>query len=228
MAYVDQTARRPSLRIGLAVGILHLGVGAALLTTFAGGAITTVIHRALDANDWTYVPPPPPRPVPEPKVPPRSAPTHIDTTPPLTPKLGPATPLEPVAPFTLPPIGDGPLVSPSGGPATLPTPEPLPSAKAAPQRAIPRGNPGDWVSRNDYPGQAVREGWEGVTRFRLTIGRDGRVADCAVTGSSGHDLLDATACARIRSRARFSIATDETGAATTGVYLGSIRWQLDE
>jgi protein TonB len=80
MAYVDQTARRPSLRIGLAVGVLHLGVGAALLTTFAGGAITTVIHRALDANDWTYVPPPPPRPVPEPKVPPRAP--HIDTTPP--------------------------------------------------------------------------------------------------------------------------------------------------
>jgi hypothetical protein len=114
------------------------GVGAALLTTFAGGAITTVIHRALDANDWTYVPPPPPRPVPEPKVPPRSAPAHIDTTPPLTPKLGPATPLEPVAPFTLPPIGDGPLVSPSGGPATLPRPSHCPAPRpprSAPSRA---------------------------------------------------------------------------------------------
>jgi protein TonB len=226
MAYVDQTARRPSLRIGLAVGVLHLGVGAALLTTFAGGAITTVIHRALDANDWTYVPPPPPGLCPNQSAAAQRA-SACRHTPPLTPKLGPATPLEPVAPFTLPPIGDGPLVSPSGGPATLPTPEPLPSARP-PRSAPSAGNPGDWVSRNDYPGQAVREGWEGVTRFRLTIGRDGRVADCAVTGSSGHDLLDATACARIRSRARFSIATDETGAATTGVYLGSIRWQLDE
>jgi protein TonB len=56
-------------------------VGAALLTTFAGGAITTVIHRALDANDWTYVPPPPPRPVPEPKCR-RAALRRIDTTPP--------------------------------------------------------------------------------------------------------------------------------------------------
>lgn len=227
MAYVDQAARRPSLRIGLAVGLLHVGVGAALLTTFAGGAITTAIHKALDAHDWTYVPPPP-RPVPEPKVPPRSAPNHVDTTAPFTPKLGPATPLDPMGPSILPPIGDGPLVAPSSGPAILPTPEPLPSATFTPQRAMPRGNPGDWVTRNDYPSQAVREGWTGVTRFRLTVGRDGRVADCSVTGSSGHELLDATACARIAARARFKTATDDTGAATTGVYLGSIRWELDE
>ncbi len=67
-----------------------------------------------------------------------------------------------------------------------------------------------------------------VLDLRQDLRRDGRVADCAITASSGHDLLDATACARIASRARFAVATDANGAATTGIYLGSIRWELDE
>ncbi len=227
MAYVDQTARRPSLRIGLAVGLLHLGVGAALLTTFAGGAITAVIHHTLQGNNWTYVPPPPPKPAPTPeRKPPPTAPTHIDTTQPVIDKLAPANPLPQTGPSTLPQIDDRPVVIRPTEPFFPPPPEPQP--QATPQRATPKGNPGDWVTRNDYPGQAVREGWTGVTRFRLTIGRDGRVADCAITASSGHDLLDATACARIASRARFAVATDANGAATTGIYLGSIRWELDE
>jgi protein TonB len=226
MAYVDQTARRPSLRIGLAVGLLHAGVGAALLTTFAGGAIRTLVHETLQANDWTYVPPPPPQPPKMPKPP--TTPSRVST--PATPLdvHSPANPLVPTGPLIDPATDRGNIPMPTPGPLILPTPEPLPSASVTPQRATPRGNPGDWVTRNDYPGQAVREGWTGVTRFRLTVGRDGRVADCAVIGSSGHDLLDTTACARISSRARFKTATDDTGAATTGVYIGSIRWELDE
>ncbi|WP_179505281.1 MULTISPECIES: energy transducer TonB [unclassified Sphingomonas] len=226
MAYVDQTARRPSLRIGLAVGLLHVGVGAALLTTFAGGAIRAVIHDTLQANDWTYVPPPPPK-TPDRKPPP---PTTGQVTPAQTPAdpRTPANPLPQTGPLILPQGDTGPIGVPTPGPIVMPSPEPLPTPTVTPQRAVPRGDPGGWVTRDDYPTQAVRENWTGVTRFRLTIGRDGRVLDCAITGSSGHDLLDATACNRITSRARFRVATDETGAATTGIYLGSIRWELSE
>jgi len=226
MAYVDQTARRPSLRIGLAVGLVHAGVGAALLTTFAGGAIRTVIHDTLQANDWTYVPPPPPK-TPDRQPPPT---THrpVGNTLSTTKPLAPSNPLEQTGPMTLPTLDPGPIALPSPGPLTLPPADPLPRQTAMPQRAQPRGDPGAWVSRSDYPTLAVRQGWTGVTRFRLTVGQDGRVADCAITGSSGHDLLDSAACDRIMARARFKAATDGTGTATTGVYLGSIRWELDD
>ncbi len=125
MAYVDQTARRPSLRIGLAVGLLHLGVGAALLTTFAGGAITAVIQHTLQGNNWTYVPPPPPKPAPTPeRKPPPTAPTHIDTTQPVIDKLAPANPLPQTGPSTLPQIDDRPVVIRPTEPFFPPPPEP--------------------------------------------------------------------------------------------------------
>ena len=52
---------RQVLGTGLVVGALQLGIAAALLSTFAGGAIGTVIHRTLQ-DHWIDIPPPPPKP----------------------------------------------------------------------------------------------------------------------------------------------------------------------
>jgi protein TonB len=58
------------------------------------------------------------------------------------------------------------------------------------------------------------------------VGPDGRVTDCTVTGSSGSPDLDATACAKIRSRARFNPATDGEGQPTSGTYSNAVRWVI--
>jgi TonB family protein len=91
---------------------------------------------------------------------------------------------------------------------------------------VPTGNPGLWVTTNDYPAFALSEGREGVVGFSLTIGLDGRVKTCNITSSSGSPDLDSTACTLIAQRARFTPATNEQGKAQTGRYANRVRWQI--
>ena len=110
----------------------------------------------------------------------------------------------------------------------VPLDPPSPKPAFAPRLARPKGNPGAWVSPNDYPTRDLNEGNEGVTRFRLTVTAQGKVADCSVTQSSGFPGLDAATCEKLARRAKFDPASDETGAQTSGTYSGAVRWQIPE
>jgi protein TonB len=206
---------------GLAVGALQLGIGIVLLSTFAGGAITTAIHNQLQAHKWTYVPPPPPR------HPANAMPaTHRDSTVPAPRPTIPGLvimnpfPTGPIA--TLPQTGGDDI----GQLIDMPLPHPKPALPSI--AAHPLGDPGAWIIPEDYPWRALREGWRGVTRVHLVIDSDGRVTSCTVTASSGHDALDAVACAKVAQRARFSPARDGTGAAHEGAYDNAIHWEIHE
>ena len=72
----------------------------------------------------------------------------------------------------------------------------------------------------------LREEREGVTGFRVTVGPDGKVADCSVTSSSGSPDLDQATCDNVRRRARFQPATDGEGNPTSGSYSNRIRWVI--
>ena len=84
-------------------------------------------------------------------------------------------------------------------------------------------NPGSVVLDTDYP--ARNHDKQGTTRFELIVGSDGKPVSCATTVSSGHDVLDKSACNAFVKRARFSPAKDETGNPITGRYKGSITWK---
>ena len=45
------------------------------------------------------------------------------------------------------------------------------------------------VTYDDYPVVAMREGVEGDTVFRLSLDRTGRVIDCKIVVSAGHEAL---------------------------------------
>lgn len=92
--------------------------------------------------------------------------------------------------------------------------------------ATPLGNPGNWVTSNDYPTRALREDRGGTSRFRLSIGPDGRVADCIITQSSGSADLDEATCANVTRRARFRPATDAAGTPVMGYYSSSVHWSI--
>lgn len=111
-------------------------------------------------------------------------------------------------------------------PPPPPAPPPPPESYIAPQPARPKGNPGNWVTQNDYPSRALRAEMEGTTGFRLVVGIDGRVEDCSVTRSSESLDLDEATCMNLRRRARFTPATDETGQPVTGIYSSSVRWVI--
>lgn len=119
-----------------------------------------------------------------------------------------------------------PIIYPVAPPAPpiLTIPSPPPPTYARPPS--PRGNPGYWVTSNDYPSEALREEISGITGFRLAVGIDGRVSQCEIIASSGSALLDAATCALITRRARFNPARDGDGQPATGFYSNRIRWVI--
>jgi len=131
-------------------------------------------------------------------------------------------------------IGLGPVTFLDPGPLLFPTdsmPNPLGKTETptfAPKAAAPLGNPGDWIGEADYPAAELRAGHAGTTRFRLTIGADGRVSGCEVSASSGWAGLDEATCRLVSARARFRPATDATRAATAGRFSSAIRWVIPD
>lgn len=91
---------------------------------------------------------------------------------------------------------------------------------------VPTGNPGLWVTTNDYPALALRENREGLVGFTLIIGTDGRVTSCEISLSSGSPDLDSTACALISQRPRFTPARNAKGKLQPGRYANRVRWQI--
>jgi TonB family protein len=128
-------------------------------------------------------------------------------------------------PVVLPP----PLIT---GPPAIETvalpPPPLTSVFFDGKPASPAGNPGLWVTTNDYPPRALREERAGTVGFRLTIDPFGRVSACDITSSSGSPDLDEVTCTLVTQRARFNPAKDNKGKATTGSYSSRVRWIIPE
>lgn len=84
-------------------------------------------------------------------------------------------------------------------------------------------NPGSIITSIDYPPQLHDK--EGTARFDLVVSPDGKPVSCAITSSSGHDILDQRTCNAFVKRARFSPAKDGSGNPTTGRYKGSVTWK---
>ncbi len=90
----------------------------------------------------------------------------------------------------------------------------------------PKGDVSRWISLDDYPGSALREGREGTVGFRLAVGSDGKVFGCTITKSSGHGDLDEATCAGMTRRAKFDAAKDVSGAKVAGSYQSRVSWKL--
>ena len=171
-------------------------------------------------RSWTADPPPT---VPQPSASPSQA-TDSKTVAPrpeidLGPRKTSATEIS-VFPLPQPTAQPGPL---DPGPVL---PSPSPTASFTPRAASPLGSPGKWATSDDYPAAALREEREGVARFRVTIGTDGRVRNCEILTSSGSSDLDRATCANVAKRARFKPATDETGATVGGSYSSAVKWEI--
>lgn len=109
---------------------------------------------------------------------------------------------------------------------TLPLFAPLLIAAAS--SPTPTGNPGDWVTSEDYPATALREGQEGVTAFLLNIDKNGVPVKCTISSSSGAATLDQATCDLLIARARFTPARDTNGKPLVGSYSNKINWRIPE
>ena len=217
MAYADQQMSGNKVTGLVVVAILHVIVGYALVTGLAYSAFKKVkdVTSAIEIKEEKPPEEPPPPPPKQEKTPP-----PIVAPPPPISFNQPAPQVQTVN--TPPPVALPP--APVAVPAPPPPPPPAPKFTA--KAASPKGNPGNWATTNDYPSRALREEREGTTGFRLTVGPDGRVADCSVTRSSGSPDLDQATCDNVRRRARFNPAMDGNGQPTTGSYASSVRWVI--
>lgn len=217
MAYADQQMSGNKVTAFIVVLILHILVGYALVTGLAYEAVKKIREKVttVDIKEEVKKEEPPPPPPKKAEV----APPPIVAPPPRI-NVAPAAPVVETVREAPPPPPVAPVIA---APAAPPAP------RFAPKGATPKGRgQGSWVTTADYPSRAQAEEREGVTRYRLSISADGKVADCQVTGSSGSPDLDDAACRNIVRRARFNPATDGEGQPTTGSYTGSVRWQLPQ
>jgi periplasmic protein TonB len=114
-----------------------------------------------------------------------------------------------------------------GAPPQPNRPESAPSTSwRVVQPARPHVRLASLITANDYPASALRNGDEGATAFRLEINRDGAVARCIITGSSGSSALDDATCQVMSRRARFSPARDASGSAIEGSHDSLVVWRL--
>lgn len=124
----------------------------------------------------------------------------------------------PIIRVTPPPI----LMAPPAPPAPPPPVSPR-VRRTAPLVPLVR-----LFSADDYPAAALRAEHQGMVSYRLTVGRDGRVAACAITGSSGSPHLDSVTCRILTARARFVPARDARGRPTIDHVSGRVLWRIPE
>lgn len=214
MAYADQQMSGNKVIAIIIVALIHVALGYALITGLAATAMKKAIERVTTVDIEEEVPEeePPPPPPDEVQPPPIVAPP-----PPISLNVSPP----PIQAVTTPPP-PAPVI-----PIARPAPPPPPAPSKA-RRATPDGL-GRWSARiqENYPPRAVRDEIEGRVGVRVTIGPNGRVADCSVTSSSGSGVLDDAACSGMRSYARFNPALDAAGNATTDSYSTTIVYDLN-
>ena len=210
MAYADQKPSGNRIAALIVVAVLHILLGYGLVTGLAFSAVKQIAKRVttidIEEEKKEETPPPPPPERKDVPPPPVAPPPTINVNP------------EPAVIQTAPPQPAVQLAPPA------PPPPPPPSCKPRPPQ--PKGNPGDWANSNDYPSRALREEREGVTRFSVMVGADGKVQSCQVTGSSGHADLDSTTCSLITRRARFKIDNSCPEAGGGGSWSNAVRWQI--
>lgn len=219
MAYINMERNRAATLA--AVGALHVGVIYALVVGLAG-PVWKIIQKQPFIGEQIPLPKPSPVAIETPQSQPdqraRSQKDHPDDRQVVEVKQVFDVSNE----IRLPPIktGDG------NGQVDPPVPPVSPLQTIAPKFARPMGKPGSWVTPNDYPAADLRAEHEGITRFELSIGADGKVQSCRTTISSGFASLDIAACSNLRKRGKFAPATDSTGAAVASTYTSAVHWTI--
>lgn len=225
MTYASANRRPNPAALTAALGIPG-AIGALLVVGLAVTVVTVPDKPNPEAREISKIPLPPPPPPVDPQ--PRTDASTTNTTIIPLPK-----PIEPVLIDV--PIGDtfptypgpGDLTGAGTGPVDLGIPGPTPTASLFdPVGARAKGNPGRWVTNDDYRTRWILEEMAGTARFNLAIDARGKVTGCTITRSTGHAPLDTATCDLVTKRARFDAARDGTGKPVAGNYTGVITWQI--
>jgi TonB family protein len=138
------------------------------------------------------------------------------------------TPRPPSPPIVVPPPVPMPMTIAPPAPPAPPRPPVPPLVNPPGDAALPLSSPGGWVTADDYPAEAKRQGEQGRVVVRMAVDRKGLPYRCWVVSGSGSDRLDATTCYLMQSRARFTPARDPKGQPMEWTYQVAMRWTLED
>ena len=91
---------------------------------------------------------------------------------------------------------------------------------------LPTGNPGTWISDNNYPRDLVQNGSQGIVQFRLIVDPTGAPTSCHIQKSTRPVGFDDVVCAAMIRNARFEPAIDAQGKPVTSYFRSSVRFQI--
>jgi len=92
---------------------------------------------------------------------------------------------------------------------------------SAPQ---PKGNPGRWITPDDYPSKALRDGLSGIVRFRVDVDETGAVDGCVIQQALTDPVFHKVTCKLIQKRARFAPAIGSDGMPTRSFWGTSVEF----
>jgi periplasmic protein TonB len=222
MAYADQEMSGNRIAAFVIVALLHIALVYALVTGLAYQGFQAVVKKVTtvdikkDEPKKEEKPPPPKKDVTPPPI--VVPPPRINLTPPQN-NVETVTSAEPVR------STQTNTVNTNTGYTQTPTPTPTPRAPTVAGK--PKGNPGGWVTNDDYPTRAMREERQGTTGFRLTYDANGRPTSCDITSSSGSPDLDSTACSLLMRRAKFTPGMED-GKPVGGSWSSRFRWVIPD
>ena len=217
MAYADKQGLNGSKVASIVIVILiHALLGYAFVTGLAFNVIKKVASD-LKTFDVQQEPPPPAEPPPPPPPDQKVEPPPVVTPPPIV--SAPTIRAPTIVTVPNPP----PVFVPTPAPPAPPPPPPAPVISKA---AGPKGDPSRFVTTDDYPPRALREGAEGTTRITWEINTEGRVESCRTTSSSGNADLDDAACRAMTRKGRFSPALDQSGNPIRSSQSRNVKWVI--
>jgi protein TonB len=207
------------------VALLHALIGYAFVTGLATKAYEKIKE---DLKTFDVEEPPPPEEEPPPPPPDQPSNPPPVTVPPVqqrmqtqNPMSVPISPPTPYVPNYQPPAPPAPVAPPATPPPPTPPPPAPPRVAARPAQ-----HRSGSITDDDYPASALRAEASGTTVARFTVGPDGRVTSCSVTGSSGNSALDSTTCSLIQRRFRYRPAIGADGNPTSETKTQRIVWRL--
>lgn len=216
MSYLDQGGvGRGKLGAIIAVGVLHILLGYAIMSGLAIKAVQVITGPLETVNIEEQAPPPEEAPPPPPK---------LEDIPPYVPPPDVQVITEAPPPPTITTQTVTPQPAPVVAPPAPPAPPPPPAPKGPTTRAVPNAR-SLAVSQDDYPGASLRAEEEGTARVEVVVDTRGRVSACTVIQSSGHSRLDDATCRLAQRRWRFKPAQTD-GVDVESRYQQNVRWQI--
>jgi TonB family protein len=90
----------------------------------------------------------------------------------------------------------------------------------------PLADPAAWFGAAEAAREPFPYHWRGETMvaFRVSVGEDGRVAECMIVRSSGYLSFDQATCYALIRHGRFEPARDADGRVVRGEWPGRVLW----